>query len=206
MSIQINGSNGKYDNIIKNESEKYGKNSVDNYMQYMSSPIENDNNVQPPVLNFSADENATEQNIANMEKYLDENDKYLNSLPPLEFEYRYLPNSEKFDKEAVKAAAYEEMQAESIPVEEFEQRFLVSDDMTAKPIDINNDGNIDTSEYATSIIASDILSKDTNDITKVDGTVNAKGMNAILAYSQKSNADAAAKLYADIYKAYNLGE
>lgn len=206
MSIQINGSNGKYDNIIKNESEKYGKNSVDNYMQYMSSPIENDNNVQPPVLNFSADENATEQNIANMEKYLDENDKYLNSLPPLEFEYRYLPNSEKFDKEAVKAAAYEEMQAESIPVEEFEQRFLVSDDMTAKPLDINNDGNIDTSEYATSIIASDILSKDTNDITKVDGTVNAKGMNAILAYSQKSNADAAAKLYADIYKAYNLGE
>ena len=51
-----------------------------------------------------------------------------------------------------------------------------------------------------------MLSKsDKPDPKNVDGTINEKGMNAVLAYSKKSNAAAAAALYSKIYKTYNLG-
>ena len=55
------------------------------------------------------------------------------------------------------------------------------------------------------MIATDVLSKGTTDPMKADGVINAKGMNAILEYSKKSNAAAAAKLYSNIYNTYNLG-
>ena len=52
-----------------------------------------------------------------------------------------------------------------------------------------------------------MLSKsDTPDTKNIDGTINNKGFNAVLAYTQKSNATAATKLYSNIYNTYNLGE
>ena len=44
------------------------------------------------------------------------------------------------------------------------------------------------------------------DIKNIDGTINNNGFNAILAYTQKSNAAAATKLYSNIYNTYNLGD
>ena len=46
---------------------------------------------------------AQEANIELLEKYADKNDEYLNSLPPLEYESRYMPNLVKgsIDKKAV---------------------------------------------------------------------------------------------------------
>ena len=112
----------------------------------------------------------------------------------------------KVDKKSVLAAAMEEMAAKELSVEEFENRYLIDNEtMTAKPLDINKDGKIDISEYATNIIATDLLSKGTTDVSKVDGIINNKGMNAILEYSKKSNAEAAEKLYAEIYNRYELG-
>ena len=74
-------------------------------------------------------------------------------------------------------------------------------------MDINKDGKIDIAEYGSSIIAADLLSKsDSPDINNVDGTINKKGFDALLRYTQKSNAEAAAKLYSNIYNTYNLGE
>ena len=91
-----------------------------------------------------------------------------------------------------------------IPVKEVEYRYM-STDMTAQPLDINKDGKIDIAEYATNIIATDLLSKGTTDINKIDGTINNKGMNAILEYSKISNSAAATKLYSSIYNTFNLG-
>ena len=39
---------------------------------------------------------------------------------------------------------------------------------------------------------------------KANGIINAQGMNAVLEYSKKSNAAAAAKLYANIYNTHKL--
>lgn len=208
MTFQVNGANGKYDNQNIDESVKYGRNAVSNNVQTMLSPITNDNFATAPILNFSPSVEAQDRNIAALEKFADKNDEYLNSLPPLEYEYRYMPNivNNKIDKKAVLGAAYEEMgRVNEIPLKEFEDKFLINNEFTAEPLDINKDGKIDIAEYGANIIATDVLSKGTTDITKADGTINSKGMNAILEYTKKSNAAAAAKLYANIYKTYNLG-
>ena len=72
-------------------------------------------------------------------------------------------------------------------------------------MDINKDGKIDVAEYGANMLATDILSKGTTDPMKADGVINAKGMNAILEYSKKMNAQAATNLYKNIYNTYNLG-
>ncbi len=208
MTFQINGSNGKYDGKVTDESVKYGRNAVDNHVKYMQAPMVNDNQAIPPVFDFSMSAQAGENNLKSLEKYIDQNDAYLNSLPPLEYEYRYIPNftQGKLDKKAVLGAAYEEMGGvKEISVKEFESKFLIDDSQTAEPMDINKDGKIDVAEYGANIVATDVLSKGTTDPMKANGVINAKGMNAIFEYSKKSNASAAAKLYANIYNTHNLG-
>lgn len=209
MTFQINGSNGRYDGKVKDDSVKYGRNAVDNHIKAMEAPIVNDNFATPPVFDFSPTPQADTKNFEELGKYLDKNDAYLNSLPPLEYEYRYMPNivNGKIDKKAVLGAALEEMGgAKEVSVKEFEKRYLIDETVqTAEPLDINKDGKIDIAEYGSNIIAADILSKGTTDPMKADGTINAKGMNAVLEYSKKSNAAAAAKLYASIYNTHKLG-
>ena len=208
MTFQVNGMNGRYDEKVQDDSVRYGRNAVDNHIKQMQAPLANDNFATPPVLDFSSNPQAQEKNINTLEKYADANDAYLNSLPPLEYEYRYMPNVVKgqIDTKAVLGAAYEEMGGvKELSVKEFEDRYLVDDSQTAEPMDINKDGKIDIAEYGANIVASDVLSKGTTDPMKADGTINAKGLNAIMEYSKKSNAAAAAKLYADVYNTYNLG-
>ena len=40
---KIDGSKGKYDDKVTNQSVKYGKNAVENFNTYMENPIINDN-------------------------------------------------------------------------------------------------------------------------------------------------------------------
>lgn len=203
MTFQINGNTGKYDGVIKDDTIRYSKNAVDNLSTYMQKPMINENFATPPILDFSPNPEVQDVNIELMEDYIKENDDYLKSLPPLEFEYRYVPN---LTNKSLRAAANAEMGGrESMPVEEFENLYLMNDEMTATPLDINKDGKIDNSEYAANILATDILSKGVTDVTKADGTINSKGMNAILEYTKKANSAAATKLYSSIYNAYNLG-
>lgn len=202
---QINGSMGKYDGKVEDPSTRYGRNAVENYYTYVEQPIVAD----------KMGVNGTGVNGANdvdtkLNNFLKENDEYLKALPPLEFEYRYMPQMPKgqIDKKAVLGAAYEEMgRVHEMSVEEMDNRFAPDDSFTSRALDINKDGKIDNGEYATSILAADMLSKsDMPDINNIDGTINKNGFNAVLAYTQKSRAEAAAKLYSNIYNNYNLGE
>ena len=198
-----------YDNNINDDSIKYGRNAVDNHIKHMQAPFTHENFATPPVLDFTPTKEAQDANIKALEKYADANDEYLNSLPPLEYEYRYLPNftNAKLDKKALLAAAYEEMGCvKEISVKDFEKSYLVEESQTAEPLDINKDGKIDISEYSANILAADVLSKNSTNPLDADGTINSKGFNAILEYSKRSNAEAATKLYTDIYNTYNLGE
>lgn len=207
MTFQVNGSNGKYDNAVADESVRYGRNAVENHLKYMEAPMINDTNIPAPILDFSMNPNAFQDNVDKLEKFTEANDDYLKSLPPLEYEYRYMPNvtNGKIDKKALLGAAYEEMQVKELPVEEFENRYMLNENFTAKPLDVNKDGKIDVAEYGANILATDVLSKGSTNPNDVDGTINSKGMNAILAYTQKANAAAATKLYSDLYSTYNLG-
>lgn len=205
MNFQVNGANGIYDNRIADESVKYGRNAVDNNFKYMEAPLINDKHNPAPILDFMPGSEDT--NAQKLENFIKTNDEYLNSLPPLDYEYRYMPNfvNGNINKKALYAAAYEQMGTKEISVNEFETKYIADDSMTAEPLDINKDGKIDVAEYGANIMASDILSKGTTDVTKADGSVNSKGMNAILEYTKKANAAAASKLYSNIYSTYSLG-
>lgn len=208
MPIEINGVSGKYDGIIANNSVRYGRNAVENNIRYMEAPLVNDHPNPAPILNFYPSVEADIYNAQKLNRFMDKNDAYLKSLPSMDFEYRYMPETEtgKVDSYAVLGAAFEEMGTKELPVEEFENRYLPDDSMTAKPIDINKDGKIDISEYGATIVAADILSKYMPNIENADGTINAKGLNNILECTKKINSLAAEKLYADVYNVYNLGE
>ncbi len=207
---KIDGKQGKYDNIVTNPSVRYGRNAVENYYTYLEKPIITDSMNPAPILDFGFEPNASENNADKLDKFLKENDEYLKALPPLEFEYRYMPQMPKgqIDKQAVLGAAYEEMgKVKEIGVKELDSNFAPDETFTSEALDINRDGKIDIAEYGTSYLAADMLSKsDTPNTSNIDGTINKKGFDALLAYTQKSNAAAAAKLYSNIYNTYNLGE
>ena len=207
---KIEGSQGKYDNKVTNPSVRYGRNAVENYYTYVEQPIIADTMNTAPILDFGLDPNAPQKNADKLEKFLKENDEYLKALPPLEFEYRYMPVMPKgqVDRGAVLGAAYEEMGGvKELGVKELDSRFAPDESFTSEALDVNKDGKIDIAEYGSSIIAADMLSKsDTPNPANIDGTINKKGFDAVLAYTQKSKAAAAAKLYSSIYNTYNLGE
>ncbi len=204
---KIDGSKGKYDGKVTDPSIRYGRNAVENYYTYLEKPIVSDTFNTAPILDFGMSPAAADKNAEKLDKFLKENDEYLNALPPLEFEYRYMPTS-KLDKKALMGAAYEEMGGvKEMSVEEMDSRFAPDDSFTSQALDINKDGKIDNGEYASSILAADMLSKsEIPNPANIDGTINNKGFNAVLAYTQKSKAAAAAALYSNIYNTYNLGE
>lgn len=204
---KIDGGSGKYnENSITNPSVRYGRNSVRNFYSYLEEPIVKDNKAVPPVLDFGTDTNAADKNVEKIEKYVKENDVYFNSLPPLEYEYRYMPNINRrneVDKDALLGAAYEELGGrKDVSVEELDKSFALNDDFSTKPIDLNNDGKIDVGEYGATILASDVISNDGS----INGTINRKGHITVQELTKKANAEAAAKLYSSLYNKYNLSE
>lgn len=208
MTYEINGSNGIYDGKVNDSSVRYGRNSVANHKALITSTINSGLEGEAPILDFMPTESAIDNNINKMEKFADHHDEIISNLPPVNYQYRYMtqPKNGEIDKKALFGAAYEEMGSEKIPVSKFEKMFLPSNEYTAKPLDINNDGDIDISEYSASMLASDMLSKDNPEIANIDGSMNSKGMNAVMEYSKKSRADAAVKLYSQLYSAYKLNE
>ncbi len=206
---KIDGSKGKYDSTVTNPSVKYGRNAVSNFINYMEQPITNDKMNPAPILDFGMSPTAPEENAEKINKFLKENDEYLKSLPPLEFEYRYMPNVQRgtIDKNALMGAAYEEMgKKQNVDVKEIEGMYGKDSALTTKPLDLNNDGKIDVGEYSSSILAADMLSKSPEpNMNNVDGTINNKGYDAVLEYTKKSNSEAASKLYSNIYNNFELG-
>ena len=204
---KIDGVRGKYDeNTVANPSVRYGRNSVQNFYSYLEQPIIKDNNPTPPILDFSTNPNAIDNNIKNMEKYVKENDAYLNALPPLEYEYRYMPNIHKageIDTDALLGAAYEELGGrKEVDVADLDKTFTVNNEYSTAPMDLNKDGKVDTGEYGASILAADLISND----GEIKGTINQKGHKASIEFTKKANAQAATELYSSLYNQYKLDD
>ena len=208
---KIDGAKGMYDEKnVTNSSERYGRNAVQNYYSYMEQPLVKDNTIPAPILDFCGTADAQEKNINKIEEFTKENDKYLSSLPPLNFEYRYMPNLHKrgeIDKQALFGASFENMgQRDKISVDELNSTFALSKNHTFKPVDINNDGFVDNSEYSTTMLAADMFSKsEKTNFENIDGTINSRGLKKIMEYTKISNAEAAKSLYSEIYNKFNLG-
>lgn len=211
----INGANGIYDGKIADNSVRYGRNAAANHFEY----LKNIPGKKPAKTDTFECTNKNCGNLlknklceVNAEKVIKETDEYLNSLPPLDFEYRYMPegaNGKNIDKMALLGSAYEEMGRKlSIPVQELNEKMKSAyKEADTKALDINSDGKIDVAEYSISNLTSDMLSKsDTLDAKNITGTVNKDGMYKNLAYVNPKNYAEANKNFTDIYNAYNLGE
>ena len=186
---KIDGVKGIYnEDKVSNPSVRYGRNSVQNFYSYLEQPIVKDNNAVPPILDFSTKPEAQDKNIELLDKYTKENDDYLKSLPPLEYEYRYMPNIHKsgeIDKDALLGAAYEELgKRKAVDVKTLDETFALNDDYSTNPMDINKDGKIDVGEYGSSILAADMISNN----GEINGTINNNGHNAIQELTKKANA------------------
>ena len=187
--VKVDGSRGKYDNKVSDPSVRYGRNAVENLYTYMEQPLIADNMTVASILDFGVNPEAAQHNIDKLDKFLKENDEYLKALTPLEYEYRYMPQMQKgqVDKKALLGAAYEEMgKVNDLSVEDLDSRFAPDKNYTSKPLDVNNDGKVDIAEYGSSLLAADMLSKsDTPNNANIDGTINKRGFDAVLAYTKK---------------------
>ncbi len=211
----INGNKGIYDGKINDNSVRYGRNAAANNFEYLKK-LGGKRSESTDTFNYS-DKNygnllKTKLIEASSEKLIQETDDFLNSLPPLEFEYQYMPdgaNGKNIDKMALLGAAFEEMGKKiSIPVQEFTEKLKKSfQNADASAFDINKDGKVDNAEYSTSILVSDMLSKGEElEASKIDGKINNNGLYKNLSYINANNFAAASKNLTDIYNAYNLGE
>lgn len=130
-------------------------------------------------------------------------------MPPLKFEYRYMPNG-KFDKMALMGNAYEELGKKTeVKTEEMTatlQKFG-GEGFSAEALDLNKDGYVDISEYAASTLTEDVLSSEKGfkvSPDKVDGVINNDGSNKTFALNLKSNEKLATEIYSKLYSAFDL--
>lgn len=133
----------------------------------------------------------------------------VDNMPPLKFEYRYMPNG-KLDKLALMGNAYEELGKKTeVKTEELTATLqeFGGDRFSAEAIDINKDGYIDVAEYATTTLTEDALSSTKGfnvDPNKVDGIINNEGANKTFALNLKSNAKIASEIYSKLYNEFGL--
>ncbi len=168
----INGTSGKYDNLVKNDSVRYGRNACNNYKTYI-------------------------------------NDLSTEKMPPIQFEYRYMPDG-KINPYALIGNAYEELgQKVKVKTEDLNKQFETMPECSADALDINKDGYVDIAEYSTSTLVQDVLSKDDKfniDPSKVTGIINNMGESKSFALNYKKNEDSARNIYQNLYNEFNLGK
>ncbi len=199
----ISGDFGKYDNTVKNNSVRYGRNSVDNFKKYLS------NYVTPE---FPAPKFSKPEDVDVFLKQLNESES---KRTPLDFVQKYMPGdikNGKIDSMALMAASFEELGKPEISKEELENQIKSTaanpENVTADAMDLNKDGKIDLAEYSTSILLSDALSTNNQEISpeNIDGVVTNKGLDSIAPFAEKNNVNEAYKTYSYLYDFYKLGE
>jgi len=155
--------------------------------------------------------------------------------PPIEFEYRYIPQGQ-YSTKALIGNAYEELgKKKEVSVAELNQKLnansqkitelnkqidelhkndpnyksvSVNPDFHADALDLNGDGNVDVGEYATSTMAADMLDNNPNgcDIKNLDGVITNKGENASMGLYSKANVANSKGLFTQIYSNFQLGK
>lgn len=178
----ICGQNGIYDKKIANAEAKYGRNAASNHISYIKD--------------------------SESKSY----DETMQDRPPIGFEYRYLPQG-NFSTKALMGNAYEELGKKTeVPLEELNRKLDSPGnkklDLTADALDLNGDGKVDISEYATSTMAADMLDNNPNgcDIKNLDGVITDKGEDASMKLFSKQNAANSKGLFTAINKQFNLNQ
>ena len=211
--FKINGQNGIYNSQPMSSSVRYGRNAMDNYKNYINT-LKLEEVEFPDIADLATlSQEEFDAKMDLLELSLDKMAK--EKLPMLKFECRYMPSSNKIDKQALLGASFEEMGTVEIPTKILNNRIQNNMDeifpeedyqMTADMLDINKDGKVDVAEYATSILVEDALSKDSThfDSKNINGSFNNDGENALYKYHTKSNYEIASAIFKGVYEMYGL--
>jgi len=213
---QINGNKGVYDKKVDDPSVKYGRNACDNFKKYIDAFKSAPKDLGLPDIKGLKDMKPEEldKKLKELEDALKKSEEQRNSTPPLKFAYKYLPGNvdyKNLDKKALLGNAYEELgKRTSVKVEDLTKELQTSfgKKADAKALDINENGEIDLGEYATTILVSDMYSKDKNSLNaeNITGTITSEGQMESVPYISSKNYDMAHKNLSAIHKAFNLGE
>ncbi len=220
MSIaEISGLSGFYSPYaVQNSSVRYGMNAASNMEEYTKrqsaqsflTGIETISAVSAAP-NF-ADDEAFVHAIESFSEQLEKDE-----FTPSKFRYRYsADNGEAVDKMSLMGAAYEETgRKNSVSVSKMNKQFasaFPSPEQTeettgiisfikkltsrksafsAKALDSNRNGRVETEEYAAFLALADIKSKDKNseDISRMDGTITDEGVKEAFSYLAVNSKD-----------------
>lgn len=189
----ITGNHGKYDGVIKNRRLRYARNAISNFEQYALYRMPK---VKYPDLEGLADfsDDKFERKMAQLDRALDMSAKARKSMPPIDYTLKYLPKKvdhNTVDTLAVIGAAFEDMgkrvQIGTAAFTKKLQKVFNSDRISADVLDLNKDGKIDVGEYASSILAADMLSKNSVEMKSIDGTINQTGHFNLIGFLNKRN-------------------
>lgn len=208
----ITGNNGVYNGKIKNPNVRYARNAINNLHQYASYRM--------PQIEYPDLENISKISDEQFDEKMEQlgfslymTDKAIKSIPPLDYTVKYLSgktNHDNLDRVALIGAAYEDMERNSsLPTAALSGRLrmtFLSDNISADVLDLNKDGEIDTGEYASSILAADMLSKDSLDISAINGKITQKGHLNLLSFFNKKNEPLASKVFNFLHGFFNLDE
>ena len=225
----INGKNGIYDNKVTNQSACYGRNAVNNFKTYIADFVLQP--VEMPDLSglVGLSEDKFEAKMAELNKSIEELKKQ--KTPPVKFEYTYSELKDgSIDTVSLMGASFEELGDVSVKTKKLSKQLkdtftpgifrqilanikaffngrslnkieFYKSKASAKALDLNNDGNVDISEYAASILVADKLSDG-----KIDGKENNQGSNNLLAYTIGANYNEAKAEFSALYDQYNLAQ
>ena len=216
--MQINGSTGIYDGTINNSSVRYGRNAVNNHQSYVKT-FDITSSKLPKIKSkklLGLSDDKFSKKLQQMDSSLETLDKALEL--PLDYELRYQPESKNgaVDTMALMGAAYEQLgQKASISVRKATAMLKKSftefkKSVSANALDTNKDKKIDLSEYASYMIASDMLSTEpsSSDLKRenITGTITNQGENASYALFNKGIEEDARTIFKSIQSDFNLNE
>ena len=208
----ITGNKGIYNGKIKNPNVRYARNAINNFHQYASYRM--------PDIEYPDLDNITKLSDEQFDDKMEQigfslymTEKARKSMPPLDYTVKYLSgktNYDNLDRVALVGAAYEDMERNfSLPTDALSSRLkrtFNSDNISADVLDLNKDGEIDTGEYASSVLAADMLSKDSLDIKTINGKITQKGHLNLLSFFNKKNEPLASKVLNFLHGFYDLDE
>ena len=225
----INGKNGIYDNKIIDPSARYGRNAASNYQGYISD-FKVDVVKFPKMKNLNKlSHDEFEAKMTEFDNAIERLNAQ--KTPPVRFEYTYSElDGDSIDTMSLMGASYEELGGVSIKTRKMSKMLkdtftpsifkqIISnikaklkgrptskityhrEKLSAKGVDLNNDGRIDVAEYAANILASDLYSDG-----KIDGKINNQGENQLINDAKKKNIIRTKARYFALYQKFNLGK
>ncbi len=217
----ITGDKGIYDKKVENSSVRYGRNSMRNYDSYIREfakplpkvPLEEIKELSD--LEFTPEDNAKfDSNMKKIGTGLSKTDKYLKTMPMVDFKHTYMPGKvdyKNINKMALLGASFEELgKRVSVSVKEMTAKIQSQFGtlFTARAFDLNNDGQIDISENATAILMEDMLSTDPDslDARNINGEITNKGHGKFINYLTTSSVETTKEQGAKLHKLFGLGE